>query len=133
MNTTEIRYPILVYPTREIKMHYALTLFLTGAFLITALSSQSTIAQESRDSRLPISGKSFGGAFRQGPSMDTRQIGSIRERAPVTIMKNAGNEMNGFDWFQIRFKGRTGYQWGGILCSKSKVKGIYQTCDEAGY
>ena len=114
-------------------MCYALRLFLIGPVLMTALMFQCAIAQENHGSKLPISGKSFGGAFRQGPSMDTRQIGSIRERAPITIIKNAGNEMNGFDWFQIRFKGRTGYQWGGIICSRSKVKGIYQTCDEAGY
>jgi hypothetical protein len=106
--------------------------FLFVSSLVFSVTADSPPAL-SASARFPVSGKSFGGAFRQGPSMSTRQIGSIRERDPVTIVKNAGNEMNGYDWFQIRFKGSTGYQWGGILCSDIETKGIYQTCATAGF
>lgn len=103
--------------------------------LITALCAATipALAQSAADeAKLPMRGKSFGGAFRAGPSTDSRQIGSLRKGHKITILENAGSEMNGFDWIKIRFNGRTGYQWGGVICSQAKVKGIYQTCREAG-
>ncbi len=97
-----------------------------------ALSLPATAEERNQESGLPMPGKSFGGVFRAGPSIESPRLGSLKKGHRVTILQNVGNEMNGFDWIKIRFKGATGYQWGGVLCSQSKVKGIYQTCTEAG-
>jgi hypothetical protein len=63
---------------------------------------------------LPTPGRSCGGKVRQAPTMDARQVGSLQNGDPITILERAG-EMNGYSWFRIRFGSRTGYQWGGIL------------------
>ena len=34
----------------------------------------------------------------------------------------------GYDWFKIRDGSRIAYQWGGIMCSKAPLAGIYQAC-----
>lgn len=101
--------------------------------LAVCAAAVPALAQEvAIEGKLPMAGKSFGGAFRAGPSMESRQIGSLRKGHRITILQNVGDEMNGFDWIKIRFNGQTGYQWGGVICSQAKVRGIYQTCREAG-
>jgi hypothetical protein len=63
---------------------------------------------------LPMPGRSCGGKVREAPNMDARQVGSLQNGDPITILERAG-QMNGYSWFRIRFSSRTGYQWGGIL------------------
>ncbi|MGL1921211.1 MAG: SH3 domain-containing protein [Hyphomicrobiales bacterium] len=75
-------------------------------------------------------GRSLGGKVRIGASMQAKQIASLYEGDPIIIMNDSGVEMNGYDWFEIKFKnGKTGYQWGGIMCSDNeKINGLYQQC-----
>ena len=76
----------------------------------------------------PVRGLSLGGVVRDGPSMRGVRLGSLREGQPVRILRNAGARMNGYDWFAIRYRGRIAYQWGGIMCSNRRIRGMYQTC-----
>lgn len=71
-------------------------------------------ADSSGGGDLPTPGRSCGGKVRRAPEMNSRQIGSLQNGDPITIIERAG-EMNGYSWFKIRFGSRTGYQWGGIL------------------
>ena len=77
-----------------------------------------------------IEAGSWGGKVRSGPGTDYRQIGSLREGDPVRLVRNTGVMMNGYPWFEIRFKnGKKGFQWGGILCSyDNPINGTYQIC-----
>jgi hypothetical protein len=76
----------------------------------------------------PVKGRSLGGVVRAAPGMASQRLGSLRRNEPVTIVKKTDVEMNGYTWFEIRWRGRTGYQWGGIMCADTSLEGIYQTC-----
>jgi len=76
----------------------------------------------------PVRGLSLGGVVRDGPSMRGVRLGSLREGQSIRILRNAGARMNGYDWFAIRYRGRIAYQWGGIMCSNRRIRGMYQTC-----
>ena len=78
---------------------------------------------------LPQTGLSYGGKVRAGPSMNHAQIGSLQENADITILGRTGVFMNGYEWFVISYKnGSTGFQWGGIMCSKNDVAGVLDQC-----
>jgi hypothetical protein len=77
---------------------------------------------------LPMPGKSLGGVVRAGPGMTSARLTALHEGHDIEILENAGVSMNGYDWFKIRFGGRIGCQWGGIMCSKAPLAGICQTC-----
>ncbi len=74
-------------------------------------------------------GQSLGGRLRDGPGTNFSAVGSLAEGTPVTIVRNTGVQMNGYDWFELSVDGRIAYQWGGIMCSNgSTLAGIYTTC-----
>ena len=74
-------------------------------------------------------GMSLGGSLRSGPGMEFSKAGSLAENTPVTIIRNTGVAMNGYDWFEIRTGSRTTYQWGGIMCSQgAQLPGIFEQC-----
>ena len=78
----------------------------------------------------PQPGYSYGGKVRSGPGMQYRQVGSLREGDGILILNGTGAMMNGYEWFQIRYRnGRTGYQWGGLMCSQSPYPTIFQVCN----
>ncbi len=77
---------------------------------------------------LPVGGRSYGGKVRGGPGMDFEDIGSLQEGDRVRILAHTGTDMGGYEWFKIRFQGRTGYHWGGIMCSDDPVNGMFQHC-----
>lgn len=80
---------------------------------------------------LNISALSLGGSLRNGPGMNYQKIGSIYGRAHITLLRNTGVHMNGYDWFEIISpKGQRVFQWGGIMCSPNQyVQGIYERCN----
>ncbi|SDU11125.1 SH3 domain-containing protein [Stappia sp. ES.058] len=73
---------------------------------------------------------SWGGIVRSGPSMQAGRVDSLSEGETITLLENTGVEMNGYDWFRIRYRGdRTGYQWGGIICGRfEEIRGAFQVC-----
>lgn len=75
--------------------------------------------------------QSLGGNVRSGAGRNYRKLAALWEGESVTLIENAGNVFNGYPWFRIRFRGgKTGYQWGGILCSVGFVNnGVYQQCN----
>ncbi len=79
--------------------------------------------------RFPHRARSFGGKVRSGPSMETRKTASLREGEAITLLENTGQRMGEHDWFKIRFRGRIGYHWGGIMCIDGiKAVGILSVC-----
>ncbi|WP_299814877.1 MliC family protein [uncultured Roseibium sp.] len=83
----------------------------------------------SPDVDFPQEGQSYGGKVRSGPGMQYQQVGSLYENDRILILNATGVMMNGYEWFQIRYgNGRTGYQWGGLLCSQKPYQTIYQVC-----
>ena len=80
------------------------------------------------EAQLPMWGASLGGIVRAGPGMNTAKVASLREGDRVQIMHDTEQVMNGYNWFQIKFRGRSGYQWGGIMCSEDPLPGIYARC-----
>lgn len=80
---------------------------------------------------LNIPALSLGGKIRSGPGLNFPQVGSIRGTKPITIVRNTGVRMDGYDWFEIRqANGAIGYQWGGIMCSPNQqLTGIYERCN----
>lgn len=73
---------------------------------------------------------SWGGIVREGPGQNYRRLASLNQGERVMLLENTGVYSNGFPWWYIEFWGnRTGYQWGGILCSlNAPMEGIYETC-----
>lgn len=78
----------------------------------------------------PAPAGSWGGVVRDGPGRQYRQIDSLKEGEPVTLMGRSDVFEDGFPWFKITTQsGQTGYQWGGILCSTGAERpDLFQTC-----
>ena len=80
------------------------------------------------EGRFPIGGQSLGGIMRSAPSMSSAKVMSLAAGSGITLVERAG-AMDGYDWFKVRFRGTTGYQWGGIMCSHQAIRGILQQCE----
>ncbi len=80
---------------------------------------------------LPHAATSWGGKVRSGPGTDYKDIGTLSEGERITILEQASAPFfQNRPWFKIRFRGRTGYHWGGIICPLGEaISGTYQVCD----
>ncbi|MEO9530100.1 MliC family protein [Roseibium sp.] len=93
------------------------------------LAAPVSTALASPDVDFPQSGKSYGGNVRAGPGTQYRDIGSLGDGTAIVIVNGTGVLMNGYEWFQIRYgNGKSGYQWGGLICSETAYPGILTTC-----
>ncbi|MGI9382172.1 MAG: hypothetical protein ACR2PO_03390, partial [Methyloligellaceae bacterium] len=80
--------------------------------------------------RYPRPAKSAGGVVRSGPGLKHKRIGSVGKDAPITLLGDSGVEMNGYNWFRIRFRRRVGYHWGGLICPKGNaIPGTFKVCN----
>jgi hypothetical protein len=81
----------------------------------------------------PTGAGSWGGIVRDGPGQDHRKLDSLNEGEPITLLERTDVVVDGFPWFKISFRGgRTGYKWGGILCSTGAERpDLYKTCPPA--
>ncbi len=77
--------------------------------------------------KLPAGGQSLGGIMRAGPSQSAAKLASTAEGDELTIVAR-GPMWDGYNWFQVQYKGRSGFIWGGIMCSQGPLGGIYQQC-----
>ncbi|MEM8685687.1 MAG: SH3 domain-containing protein [Pseudomonadota bacterium] len=79
----------------------------------------------------PVEAGSWGGKVRTGPGSSFKQVAGLKEGDTVKLLEDTGVQMNGFPWFKIEFDdGKTGYKWGGVLCSrKVQVKGTFRQCE----
>lgn len=80
------------------------------------------------EGKFPMGGQSLGGILRSAPSMSSARVAGLKEGSPITLIERAG-AMDGYDWFKVQFRGTTGYQWGGIMCSDQAIRGIFQQCE----
>lgn len=85
-------------------------------------------AGDSSGASLPMYGRSLGGVVRSKPDMSSKKIASLKDGERVEIVDDTGVTMNGYTWFKIRWKGRTGYHWGGIMCSDAALGGVLEAC-----
>ncbi|MEP2703925.1 MAG: MliC family protein [Roseibium sp.] len=98
--------------------------------LVLGLLAFSPAAQASPDVDFPQPGYSYGGKVRSGPGMNYKQVGSLREGDEILLLSGTGAMMDGYEWFEIRYRnGRSGYQWGGIMCSQNPYPTIFRVCD----
>lgn len=80
---------------------------------------------------LPHAATSWGGKVRSGPGTNYRDIGTLSEGERLTILEQSSAPyFQNRPWFKIRFRGQTGYHWGGIICPLGKpIPGTYQVCN----
>ncbi|MCQ0988559.1 MliC family protein [Jiella marina] len=97
-----------------------------SAILVAAmlgLSASSALAE-----RLDLPGRSYGGKVRAGPGLNHSQIGSTRLNDRIILLERSVR-MDGYDWFLIEMpNGRTGFQWGGLMCADGEETGILTIC-----
>ena len=68
--------------------------------------------------------------MRAGPGSRHRKLGILRKDEPITILGRTEQLFKGQPWFRIRYRGRTGYQWGGLICPKGQpVPGTSRQCN----
>ncbi len=82
------------------------------------------------EAQLPMWGQSYGGIVRAGPGANFAKVASLREGDRVQIVHSTEKVMGGYNWFQVKFKGRNGYQWGGIMCADDPLPGILSRCKQ---
>jgi membrane-bound inhibitor of C-type lysozyme len=86
-------------------------------------------SQASPDVDFPQNGRSYGGKVRSGPGIQYGQSGSLYQGDQILILSGTGVMMNGYEWFQVRYRGgQIGYHWGGLFCSERPYPGIYEVC-----
>ena len=78
----------------------------------------------------PREAKSWGGIVRSGPGQHYKKRTSLKEGEWITLLEKTNEMFQGRPWFKIKYRGRIGYHWGGIVCSVGKyVEGTYQVCN----
>jgi hypothetical protein len=104
------------------------TFKLTLAFAVITSFSAANAAE------LPMAARSWGGVVRAAPDDHAQRLASLREGETLTILAHTKVQLNGFEFFKIRYReNRTGYQWGGILCPVgAALKGAFQVCPASG-
>lgn len=71
----------------------------------------------------------LGTIVRAGPSVDSGRLDKLPEGEPVSLLEEAGNYMDGFQWFKISYsEGLEGYAWGGTMCVDTELPGILIGC-----
>lgn len=77
-----------------------------------------------------MTGMSYGGVLRSGPSMEHRRVASLREGDRLDILEDTGVWFNDFKWYVVATPHGTGYHWGGIFCvdRDTKIDGIFEKC-----
>lgn len=78
-------------------------------------------------------GQSLGGNMRTGPGVNHSRMKPLRGDTRLVILSNTRVRYRGYDWFRVKLAdGRTGFQWGGILCSEGEaVEGLKRACRTA--
>jgi hypothetical protein len=95
-----------------------------------APSSPAPAPAISASDEFPMAAGSWGGVLRDGPGQSYGKIGSLQEGEPVTLMARTDVVEDGFPWFKLTTRGgKTGFQWGGILCSTGAERAdLFKTC-----
>lgn len=75
-------------------------------------------------------GKSYGSVVRSVPNLGDNKIDRLPENEPIYLLRNVGNNFDGYDWFEIEYsEGVKGFVWGGTMCSQDQlVIGVANQC-----
>lgn len=96
----------------------------------TEVASTSDEMPRPKSITYPRQAKSWGGIVRSGPGQHYKKRASLKEGEWITLLGPTNDVMNNYPWFKIKYRGRIGYQWGGIICSVgTHVEGTYQVCN----
>lgn len=96
----------------------------------TEVASRSDEIPRPESITYPRQAKSWGGIVRSGPGQSYKRKTSLKEGEWITLLGPTNEIMNSYPWFKIKYRGRIGYQWGGIICSVgAHVEGTYQVCN----
>ncbi len=79
----------------------------------------------------PHAAQSWGGFVRSGPGETYKKVAKLKEGEKITILSQASAPFfQNRPWFKIRYRGRTGYHWGGIICPIGEtIPGTYEVCN----
>lgn len=81
------------------------------------------------DVSFPIAAKSWGGIVRSGPGTDHRRLDSLREGERISLLERTDVYRDKWPWFRIRYRGKVGFQWGGIICGIDRqIPGAFEIC-----
>lgn len=76
-----------------------------------------------------LTGKSLGGKVREGAGTDFKQIDGLDYYTPIDIVADTGIKFGKYNWFQIVYGDKVGFQWGGVICSdKPDIPNLFETC-----
>jgi len=78
---------------------------------------------------LPMWGRSFGGIAREGPSIKAPKLARVAAGDHIQILKGMDAISDGYDWFEIEFNGRRGFQWGEIMRSEDPLPNVLAQCE----
>ncbi|WP_156174374.1 hypothetical protein [Hoeflea sp. IMCC20628] len=78
----------------------------------------------------PLSARSFQGNVRSKPTINSAIVAKTSNMQPVKLLARTGVMLANYPWFSIEFaNGRKGYQWGKLICSKTKpIAGTRGAC-----
>lgn len=76
-------------------------------------------------------GYSYGGILREGPGVQFRRVGRLRDGEPFDILDDTGIWFDGYKWFRVSSSQGTGFHWGGIFCTEGgeAVEGVFGSCN----
>ncbi len=99
---------------------------------VKACKIASAATPKYKDTVSQLGNFSLGGKVRRGAGLQYEQTDSLPYGEPVILLERTGVMMDGFEWFRIEYsEGLTGYQWGGIMCSRAlHIIGIYSPCPD---
>lgn len=101
-----------------------------GDDICKQVTNNQTQYDQKSELALPRKAKSWGGIVRSGPGQNYRKLASLREGERVVLLQKTRKVWNNYPWFKIKYRGRIGYKWGGILCSLGEhIEGTYQICN----
>ncbi|MEC9367616.1 MAG: MliC family protein [Pseudomonadota bacterium] len=81
-------------------------------------------------SGFPFEAKSWGGIVRSGPGQHFARAASLAEGERITVLQRTPETFQDRPWFLIRYRGTTGYHWGGIICPIGQaVDGTFEVCN----
>lgn len=57
-----------------------------------------------------------GGNLRDGPGAGFRRVGSVAPNEAVLVIGETGEWLDGYQWYEIEWRGLRGYLWGALIC-----------------
>jgi len=86
-----------------------------------------------RVSYMNETGYSLGGKMRSRPDKSFDKVAKVSKGNRVEIIGKTLMENDGYTWYKVRAGNRSGFMWGGDLCSAyGRIDGVYGDCRNQG-